>query len=81
MPIQVTIALNGRTLEKFHIARVSRNAGRNPDALNTYVILNQDEEPRTDREWDSGVTFTHKYADPVEECVRLGIEAYQRSKK
>lgn len=75
MPLTVTIDLNGRTLEQYHIGRI--DGGAHSDDVNTYSVVTG-RKPLwtvTTQDWYSGVTFTHRYGDGAAECVRKALEA------
>lgn len=80
MPIHVTIAINDRPIKNVHIARVSGGAGRARGVVHEYSVLDQQNEPASDKEWMDGTLFTHKYGDGVETLVRRALEALEHKK-
>ena len=92
MPIQVHIEVNGRPIESIHIGRES--GGTSAEDLNTYLVVKKDAlegsrfssrafaEVPSYSEWtEQGISFTHRYGDGIETCVRKGLEALEAHNK
>lgn len=74
MPVYVAIDINDRTVTRLHIARMS-GTGRNPEAVHLYSVLAQDEEPQTEKEWEVGVLFQHRYGDGIDVLLQRALTA------
>jgi hypothetical protein len=92
MPIQVHIEVNGRPIESIHIGR--KSGGTNPNDMNTYLVVKKNAfegsrfssrafaDVPSYSEWtEKGVSFTHRYGDGIETCVRKGLEALEARNK
>ena len=70
-----TVNLNERRIKTLHIARVGRGMDRNPERYHDYMVLEQENEPRYEKEWNDGVPFTHRYGDDILILVQKAITA------
>jgi hypothetical protein len=66
VPLNVSIAINGRPITQITIGRMEELKGK--DRFHEYLI-------RVEGEPEHYATFMHNYADGAEECVRRGLEA------
>lgn len=80
MPLNVSIALNGRPITHFHIGRLSGDTSA--DSINTYAVLSSnqpDDLQISNADWLAAPRFEHIYGDGAERCVQLALQAYLNS--
>ncbi len=90
MPIQVYVEVNGQPVETLHIGRVRGDT--DPDTVNTYSAVVKTSPPLTridgsrytvdyptNREWDNGTMFEHRYGDGINACVAKAFNALDKS--
>lgn len=83
MPLDVTIAINGRPIHELHIGRLE--GGVTDDSVNTYAVV-EVTPPRigatadrvSNRNWDEAPKFEHRYGDGAERCVELALETLRK---
>lgn len=77
MPLNVSIAINGRPLQYLHIGRLSGTT--DSESLNTYAVV-VSSDPTGSRisndDWMDAPRFEHRYGDGALTCVQKGIQAY-----
>lgn len=77
MPLNVTIAINGRPINHLHVGRLS--GGTRPDDMNTYAVVSSDRADASEikyAEWIEAPKFEHRYGDGAESCVQRALQAY-----
>jgi hypothetical protein len=79
MPLHVQIRLNRQLLSEIHITRAE--GGTDPDDVNTYIAVTEEEPLYLEEYQERGVKFKHRYGDGAEVCVRKALEALEPSIK
>jgi hypothetical protein len=69
MPLNVSIAINGRPLESITIGRIELFKGKN--RWHEYIV-------QVDGEPEAYATFSHLYSDGAQTCVRKALDALAR---
>jgi hypothetical protein len=72
VPLNVTIAVNGRPLENITIGRLEELKGK--DRFHEYIV-------RVEGKPEHYATFMHCYADGAQECVRRALEALAKKQE
>jgi hypothetical protein len=71
MPLNISIAINDRPLESITIGRIEEFKGR--DRWHEYIV-------RVEEKPEDYATFSHRYADGAQECVRRALDALARKR-
>lgn len=95
MPIQVNVEVNGRPVEVLHIGRMRGGTEPDSENLYSAVLkpvtpfmaerahsvgLRTPVDYPSNKEWDDGAKFVHRYGDGLTVCVAKAFQAITASK-
>lgn len=97
MPLHIDIKINEKTIQRIHIARMTKN-GMKPDSINEYAVVKGEETLYYDEDlgrlqrgvpkepdwldWEnSTVRFNHRYGDSAQTCLLKALETMEAAEK